>query len=142
LDYEVKKELQIKLQKEFPLLFERLGGKESETCMSWRHGGIAINDGWYNLFAGLCSAMTEHIEEHDDCSQVVFEQVKEKFGRLRIYFSGGDSNIRSMINMAESVSGHICENCGDVGDLRTNSGWIHVSCNKCFQKDKMIYEDD
>jgi hypothetical protein len=59
----------------------------------------------------------------------VAEQVKEKFGTLRFYTSGGDRLIDGMIWFAESMSGKICETCAKPGKLR-NSGWIVTLCDE------------
>lgn len=65
----------------------------------------------------------------EPCSQVVADQVKEKFGTLRFYVTGGDEYVRGLISMAESMSAVTCEECGDVG-TRRGSGWVHTYCDK------------
>jgi len=61
--------------------------------------------------------------------QVTLDQVKEKFGTLRFYYSGGDDYVRGMVNMSESMSAVTCETCGNAGELR-DEGWYYVSCNE------------
>ena len=46
------------------------------------------------------------------------DQVKEKFGTLRFYYTGGDDRIDGMVRMAESMSAVTCETCGAPGKLR------------------------
>lgn len=55
--------------------------------------------------------------------QVVAEQIKEKFGTLRFYYSGGDEYVRGIVNFAESMSSVICEITGNPGEIRRN-GWL------------------
>jgi hypothetical protein len=62
--------------------------------------------------------------------QVTLDQVKEKFGTLRFYYTGGDNYIDGMVRMAESMSGVICEGCGNVGERR-DGGWVHTYCTPC-----------
>lgn len=62
-------------------------------------------------------------------SQVVLQQVKEKFGTLRFYYSGGDEQIYGMVRMAESMSAVTCEECGNPGRSR-RGGWIRTLCDK------------
>lgn len=62
--------------------------------------------------------------------QVTLDQVKEKFGTLRFYYTGGDDTISGMVRMAESMSGVICEECGNPGK-RGGGGWVRTSCNPC-----------
>ena len=62
--------------------------------------------------------------------QVTLDQVKEKFGTLRFYYTGGDDYIRGMVTMAEAMSGVICESCGNPGK-QTSGGWIKTICQPC-----------
>lgn len=61
--------------------------------------------------------------------QVVASQVKEKFGTLRFYYSGGDSVIEGMVRMAEAMSAVTCDVCGAPGK-ETGGGWISVRCEE------------
>jgi len=62
------------------------------------------------------------------CSQVVVDQVKEKFGTLRFYYSGGDDYVDGVVRMAEAISAVTCEECGSPGEQRSD-GWIRTLCN-------------
>ena len=62
--------------------------------------------------------------------QVTLDQVKEKFGTLRFYYTGGDDEISGMVRMAESMSGVTCEGCGNLGERR-GGGWVHTYCTPC-----------
>jgi len=61
--------------------------------------------------------------------QVTLDQVKEKFGTLRFYYTGGDDYISGMVTMAESMSGVTCEECGKPGE-RVGGGWITTLCEE------------
>ena len=64
----------------------------------------------------------------DAIPQVTLDQVKEKFGTLRFYYTGGDEYISGMVTMAEAMSGVTCEECGDPGERR-GGGWIYTACD-------------
>ena len=48
---------------------------------------------------------------------------------LTIYHRGGDEYTRGVLRMAEEISRHTCEECGDIG-YPTTSGWIRTLCEK------------
>lgn len=68
-------------------------------------------------------------------ADVYFEQIKEKFGTLRIY-STGDWNptINGIIIMAEAMSTRICETCGKPGTSRSFRGWLETTCEEHKRK--------
>lgn len=61
--------------------------------------------------------------------QVIAVQVKEKFGTLRFYYNGGDRYTNGLVDMAEKMTAHTCEECGDKGTLYTE-GWMVCRCQK------------
>jgi len=67
--------------------------------------------------------------------QVVAHQVKEKFGGLRFYYSGGDDYIRGLVGMAEAMAYRTCEECGVTNEFVTQSsgGWIRTTCPHCVE---------
>jgi hypothetical protein len=145
----MNKELQIKLAEAYPKIFKNIGGDPMVTCMAW---GIECNDGWYDLLDTLCYTMQQHcnvtntryiietdkyefVEEGDpEYVQVVAAQVKEKLGTLRFYVDGGDASTEAMIELAEAMSGRICELCGSPARRNTDSGWLHTTCTACNLK--------
>ena len=84
---------------------------------------------WFAPHSSIC--------EPSVIPQVVATQVKEKFGGLRFYYSGGDDEIHGMVRLAESLSYAICEKCGVMNELvnRNHRGWIQTTC-PCCTKDK------
>jgi hypothetical protein len=72
-------------------------------------------------------------EVPESIPQVTLDQVKEKFGTLRFYYSGGDDYISGMVSLAESMSGVTCEGCGNIGERR-GGGWVHTYCGTCEEK--------
>lgn len=99
-----------------------------ETCMCW---GFECGDGWFNILDQLMGNIQHHIDwknkKEEVVAQVTLDQVKEKFGTLRFYYSGGDDYIDGLVTMAESMSGVTCEECGLPG-TQTQGGWIKTAC--------------
>jgi len=77
-----------------------------------------------------------------DSMQVHAVQVKEKFGGLRFYVSGGDNEVYGMITMAEAMSYVICEDCGKPGALHHRGGWLKTVCTECALKLEYIKGPD
>jgi hypothetical protein len=61
------------------------------------------------------------------------DQIKEKFGGLRFYYSGGDDEISGMVRLAESLSYHICEFCGTTHNVGMTKGWFSTICKSCLE---------
>jgi hypothetical protein len=60
------------------------------------------------------------------CPPVTIDQVKEKFGTLRFYYSGGDAHVASIVSFAEVLTGSVCEESGAPGILQKRGGWYKV----------------
>lgn len=73
--------------------------------------------------------------------QVEALQVKEKFGTLRFYCSGGDDYTRGVLDMAEAMSGRTCERCGSPGKLRYD-GWARTLCDQHLMAEALGAGDD
>jgi len=126
----MKKELDELLCQKYPLIFANRHQPMNETAMCW---GFDCGDGWFNILDQLCLNIQYYIEwknkKETVVEQVVADQVKEKFGTLRFYYSGGDEHIAGMVAMAESMSGVTCEDCGKPGRSR-GFGWITTVCDE------------
>jgi hypothetical protein len=150
----------------FPKLLAERNKPMQETCMCW---GFECGDGWFYLIQSLCSAVQHRIDSRleeivnydkyypggkgkdgkdapypkpEPIEQVVFSQVKEKFGGLRIYYSGGDEFIHGMFSLAESMSYAICEECGTTESVGTTKGWITVTCAKDARHPEHLQPND
>ena len=108
-----------------PYLTQILLDKYPKLFSNGQFWGFECGDGWYDILDHLCGAIKEHTYDSDE---VTVDQVKEKFGRLRFYLSREDDVIHGMVSMAEYMSAHTCEICGERGQLRTGS-WLVTLCD-------------
>jgi hypothetical protein len=126
----MKQELDSLLCEKYPAMMVNRHGAVTKTAMCW---GFECGDGWYNILNLLMSNIQSHIDWKNKKEQVVpqvtLDQVKEKFGTLRFYYSGGDDYIRGLVSMAESMSAITCETCGNPGKQRSG-GWIKTLCEE------------
>lgn len=97
---------------------------------------IECNNGWYNLLDSLCGVIQHYLNQKPKINQVIAEQIKEKYGTLRFYYSGGDDYIRGLVSMTEYLSGCTCEICGNPGEY-INKNWPKVRCEKCLENEKI-----
>ena len=142
------KELQEKLFTKYDKMFRDRSKPMSETCMCW---GCSCDDGWYHILDHMC-AQLEHLREEYDVV-VIFDQIKEKFGTLRIYHheeygdrwtkegewkdwkiddkseieysSLGWRHSGKMVSAAQHVSDQIEE------VIRVTDMMSHITCEKC-----------
>ena len=138
-------ELQQKLYDKYPQLFSNKDKGIKSSCMSW---GCEVGSGWHEIISNVCWMIAQHernkegnkkyLEKNDpeklatlpEYFPVKFDQVKEKYGGLRLYFSGGDEYVEGLINMAEAFSYTVCEVCGNKGEPN-KGGWISTLCESC-----------
>jgi hypothetical protein len=144
--------------------------KEKQRNWAIRYNEIATagKSGNVELFADMCATefgdknlsadyVKERCEEMiknplrdvpEPVQQVTLDQVKEKFGTLRFYYTGGDDYIRGLVSMAESMSGVTCEGCG--AQAKTNwpksenggiGGWVRTICEPCEEKRAKAYAE-
>ena len=131
----MKQELDKLLCEKYPKMLINRNKPMTETCMCW---GFECGDGWFQILDSLMGNIQHHIDwnnknfekgytQYKQVPQVTLDQVKEKFGTLRFYYTGGDDVIDGMVRMAESMSAVTCEQCGSPGTTG-GQGWISTLC--------------
>lgn len=90
-----------------------------------------IPDGWQKCFGDM---LLEEIAEASN-GDIFFEQIKEKYGELRIYCNSNQET-QDIISKYSVISRNVCYFCGkpDVG--YTKHGWILPICKCCYEKNK------
>ena len=124
----MKAELQEKLFKKYPTLFELRKSEYNIRTLIPIVFGLEVGDGWYDLLDELFGKMVEL----DD--SVKLTQVKEKFGALRVYIGGSVNEMFDLIDEYEEKSSHICDLCGKEGKLG-GDGWLRTLCEDCINKE-------
>lgn len=133
----MKEELDKLLCEKYPKMFVNRNKSMQETAMCW---GFECGSGWFNLIDTLCGSIQNYIDNNSrpgrEISQVTVDQVKEKYGTLRFYTTGGDKLTDGMIWFAENMSARTCEICGMPGKMRGN-GWYYAACDEHTQKEDL-----
>lgn len=145
----MKLELESYLKNKYPKLYTDCGEQQPFTLF-----GFECNDGWFRLLLWLSEYIQNYIDQHNNWAkkypeqyklidQVKVAQVKEKFGTLRYYYSGGDNNISAVVQFAEFLSGNICETTGKTDNVGRNSkGWIKTHNVDSSKPKDFHYIDD
>ena len=107
------------------------------------YGEYDLPDGWKLLFLQMCEDIRK-ASTIAELQSLRIIQVKEKFGEIRCYISGGNPAIDTIIDNYSYLSGYICRSCGNIATVVSQS-WISPWCNTCKRdiQDKMepvIYE--
>jgi hypothetical protein len=126
----MKQEFDELLCARYPKLMVNRQKTMQETCMYW---GFECGDGWFDILDQLMANIQHHIDWKErqglGVSQVTVDQVKEKFGTLSFYYTGGDEYISGLVDMASSISSVTCEVCGKPGK-QNDGGWIKTRCEE------------
>ena len=154
----MNKQLDEQLCKDFPEIFRNRHGDRRTTAMCW---GFDCGDGWEPVIRFACKRIMSNVdrlryaikdieenlyqtEKLDEKKKKLEEelqliptavQVKEKFGGLRFYVDGGNDRVWDIIQNAESLSYHVCEECSTMRTVRLrNHGWMATLCDACAVK--------
>lgn len=93
--------------------------------IAYPYGGFVVGKGWKEIVERLFLGLAALGWDKD------LHQVKEKFGRLRVYIGAGNDELQWLIDGAENQSGHTCEDCGSVLGRLRGKYWFVVRCDKC-----------
>ena len=143
----MKTELNNQIMKNSSKLFDGTSGYSSY---------VECDDGWFDIIDAALTTIQGHITNRNNQIQSNIEwhatrdigepipdwrretelleypqvqQIKEKFGGLRIYLSIEDEYIHGIINMAEAMAVRTCEVCGAKGTMRGGS-WLKTLCDE------------
>ncbi len=159
----MKAELENKLIEKYPDLFRDRHKSPKETLICF---GCECGDGWFDILDNLCGYIVnvqrcrsyylatkdgKDIDFH--CPDVVFDQIKEKYGTLRVYWHFDSSSyqeiapkvkdvedltkyvskysdtIENAIDFCEYLSSKTCEVTGKPGKLYSK-GWCVTLCKE------------
>ncbi len=107
-------EKSITLKGKFPRLFENGFSFECD-------------DGWFSMLESALLLLNQHVVLNS-YENFEIKQIKEKFGKLRIYTNINDDYIYGVTNMVEHLSSNYCEVCGSPGELRNANKRVRNLC--------------
>jgi hypothetical protein len=158
---------QVEIFEKYPDLFQDVTKSPQETCMCW---GLECQEGWAQHLDYLFGYFDQFNKKGVNWSliskstdkpvlvksgKIVLEQVKEKYGELRVYLSFDWSHINekdfskakledfqdtvqkeiyTIVRFVEYMCSRTCELTGKPGKLRSDIGWWRVLCDEEYQK--------
>ena len=96
-------------------------------------GEFELPPGWERLFLLYCMHLKPILVKHNYVDKFRFTQIKEKYGRLRMYDNGSPTEGHNLESTFGVMSGYICEYCGKKATYETH-GWIEVLCKEHITK--------
>jgi len=98
-----------------------------------------VPNGWRNLIIDMSAELLAYFHEQGiDPYKFHIDQLKEKFGSIRCYYSlpldrkFEDDGIDDIIEKYEQISEHTCCQCGNEATLMSK-GWICPYCEGCAE---------
>jgi len=91
--------------------------------------GIEHGYGWYGLTLPIIEEVRLYNIKYPN-DTIKINQIKEKYGGLRIYLSGEPDYLKKMIMKAEHESEKTCEICGANGSNEKINGWYTTLCEE------------
>ena len=125
------------LLERYPVLYREAWVAPKNPASRFACGGFEIGDGWFGIVGRLSAKLAK-----DTALHVV--QVKEKYGRLKVYFEFDenappdprlDAEMKAAIDEAADESERTCELCGEPGTSEERHRWVSVRCGPCDQID-------
>ena len=93
--------------------------------------------GWWKSFGlMLCEELREELIRCNYLRQFRLEQVKEKYGQLRVYFNAVPRycHVNDIIRKYSTLSENICITCGRPDCYIVDTGWISPECLGCYME--------
>ena len=146
----MKKKLEDRLYKRFPLIFRQRDLSCQETTMCW---GICCEDGWYEIINLVCVMIDRVNKDWLKTTHIEAAQVKQKFGELRYYFEMRPNDktkkieedeatpdqayfyVEGVVGLAAEMSRRTCEVCGATEKVKLRGKqWVQTLCDKHWEE--------
>ena len=125
----MNRKLEKKLITAYPGIFEELARPSSGG--SW---SIGCGDGWFDLLDTLCLNIQNYFGyTMDDELELVVTDIHREDGGMRFCVEGGDNYIMGLIDMAETMSARMCEECGERGEMDMEGCTTTTLCEVCTE---------
>ena len=88
-----------------------------------------VEEGWKTIFLEMCEEIQSVLEYEALDFRII--DIKEKYGEMRVYTSGVNDKIISIIEHYREMSKYVCIECGRAATHLTTC-WTRPYCEKCI----------
>lgn len=120
----------------YPYLLPRnafTGQVHKDYDYSYVVGEHDLPPGWFKLFLQCCEHLKSTLVEYGKLHSFYFTQVKEKYGLLRMYTSGGNKEVYDILDKYSFLSNQVCCECGKPAKYQS-TGYVCPYCSDCVSK--------
>lgn len=133
----------------------------------WREEGTGwfdfeIPKGWADVIYRYMLNLDAILKKYNLMNNITIEQVKEKFGGLRMYFTifphfnydiedfdeefseeqkKAIEKFQNIVWEMESATEEVCCDCGTTENVQCYGGWVHFACPECESKRQAKWEE-
>ena len=93
------------------------------------HTSGYVCPGWMKLIQDMLGELDE-LHYDGIGSHPEFTDIKEKFGRLRVYGNDISDETQEIIDRYAALSADTCMTCGKAGTMREKNRWLYVACEE------------
>lgn len=131
------------LIKEYPFLYPRNEWTD-EPIEDFDYTYTILDDmpaGWVKAFGEqMCKEIKQALKEDNiDINAWRIDQLKEKFGAMRLYPNIYGKALNTVINKYEKISAKTCCRCGKPA-TKISTGWILPWCDDCGKDGEQYYK--
>lgn len=134
-----EKQLKMKnrqLAKKYPWIAPRdwmTGRISKDYDYSYTYWELPI--GWHKAFGKMyLEELAQAVKDAHAEKDFLIEEVKEKYGMLRVYVNNYSKPIDRVIDKYEYISQNVCIICGKPDVPMITNGWISPYCFDCYKK--------
>ena len=133
------------IKNDFPWTYDR------KYDMGWFE---SIPKGWADVLYPYLEKLTAILNYYKLTDYLYIQQVKEKFGGLRFYYSfwnedrdfnekeqKGAELFQSVAWKMESATETVCCDCGATENIECYGGWVHFACPECEAKRQKEWQE-
>jgi hypothetical protein len=99
---------------------------------------LDVADGWFSLidqmFDDICQLGYIKTDFQINCPRFIGVHIKEKYGTMRVSLSFCTSEMMDIIENYEHQSRCICEQCGELGEVKLINHWYQTLCQKHYDQ--------